>query len=150
MLVLDDIGELWDLRPRAGFGIRAVAWQRTDSSVWDCSWFRDKQWWPAIKKMKPSGARVFEYITLLRNFNAVDESLPRGWNDCDGKLYAARPEEVKLEHYTAVPTQPYRPYPTVDYKHKTWPYHPCYEVGQLWWDEYDKAKAHDDQSATAG
>jgi hypothetical protein len=139
MLVLADIAELWEQTPAQGFGIKCINARRTDVSVIDCAWFAGKPWWPSIAKMKPSGARVFEYITLLNAHKAVDATLAKEWNDIDGAIYQHRPQDVKLEHYSAVPTQPYRPYPKTDYRCTEFPHHPCEAVGKLWWNEHDEA-----------
>ena len=148
MIVLADIAELWEQPPDPGFGIKCINHRRTDVSVIDCSWFAGKQWWPSIEKMKPSGARVFEYITLLNLHKAMDTTLAPEWNDVDGAIYQYHPISVKLEHYSAVPTQPYRPYPKTDYRCTTFPHHPCEAVGRLWWDTFNEAKEHETASGT--
>lgn len=141
MLLLGDIAELWALEPAIGRGIRCIGPNRTDVSVIDCGWFADqRRWWPTIEQMKPSGARVFEYLRLLHANKAIDETLPPWWNDCDGALYRSHPNEVRLLHYTNVMCgQPYRPYPNVDYP-KEYPY--CEtnkDIGFVWWDHYLEA-----------
>lgn len=140
MLVLGDIAELWEMTPRAGCGIKSLSQARTDVSVIDCAWFKDKEWWPSVAQMKPSGARVFEYITVLNYHRAVDPTLPDTWNDCDGRVYDKSPDDVKLIHYTHVlHGQPYRPYPRIDYP-KEFPFvRTSYKAGELWWQYYREA-----------
>ena len=144
MLVLADIAELWDMKPAAGFGIRAISDMRTDVAVIDCSFF-NKDWWPSIAKMKESGAIVFQYLQVLKAHRALEANLPSAWNDCDGQLYKQHPDEVKLLHYTNVLVgQPYRPYPNVDYdQNPDWPYvcpnKSCTAAAKLWWKEYQEA-----------
>lgn len=136
MLVRADIGELWDTRVTKG--IACCHPQRTDVSVIDCGWFADKQWWPSVAQMKPSGWRVFEYLQLLQRHQAIEAIVPWAWNDCDGKTYASRPEDSKLVHYTSVPEQPYRPYPDTPYG-RTFPFCRNRAAGELWFDEFREA-----------
>lgn len=153
MLVLGDIAELWQARPEPGKGIRAISEIRTDVSVIDCEWFGNQAsngQWPPIARMKPSGFRVFEYLQWLRNNQAIDTSMSKAWNDCDGLLYEAHPDEVKLIHYTNVLCgQPYRPYPNVDYSKFEWPYvaNGCsVSAAKLWWKCYQEMllETHDE------
>lgn len=152
MLVLGDIAELWDMAPGEHFGMRAIDWRRTDVSVINCEWFKDKKWWPTIAEMKPSGNRVFEYITLLQHYNAIEGTLPKEWNDCDARIYNQRPDDVKLIHYTNVMCgQPYRPYENVKYP-DLYPF--CltsFSAGELWWEYYEQAltKQFGAETATA-
>jgi hypothetical protein len=142
-LVLGDIGELWDMAPASTFGLRSIDWRRTDVSVFDCGWAGWQQpWWPEIKDMKQKKARVFEYIQLLKFHHALDASLPKEWNDCDGQLYSTAPGSVKLIHFTNVLCgQPYKPYPNVKYPEK-WPHcTPCPEAGELWHQYHKEAIA---------
>lgn len=116
MLVLGDIAHLEAMLPSGSKGIRCVNAARTDVAVIDCSWFRGKPWWPSIERMKSTQARVFEYMRLLKHWQALDCSLPPTWNDIDGKLYDRNPAAVDLIHYSHVMVgQPWRPYENVVY-----------------------------------
>jgi len=136
MLVLGDVAELLRFPMKAGYTCCHA--KRTDTSVIDCEWFRGKKWWPTIKQMKPTGWRVYEFLNLLLPNKAISDTLPWAWNDCDGELFASHPKKVKLAHFTAIPTQPYRPYPSVNYS-QVYPFHPCYDLGHLWWNTYLEA-----------
>jgi hypothetical protein len=135
MLVLGDVAELLE-RPMSA-GITCCHFSRTDVSVIDCAWFKDKSWWPRISEMKASGWRVFEYLRLLQPRNAISATLPWEWNDCEGQIWT-RSGKSRLIHYTSVPHQPYRPYESVRYS-DVWPYHPNLQVGELWWNSYQDA-----------
>lgn len=137
MLVTGDILELFEHEPAKGKGFRCINAVRTDVSVINCSYFFDKGWWPSIEKMRGQRARSIDYINLLRVHGAIDPTLPKTWNDCDGEMFATHPNEVRLLHYTNVLVgQPYRPYPNVRYP-KAFPYcETSREAGFLWWDTY--------------
>lgn len=143
MLVLGDIADLWEMKPSAGHGFRAISKIRTDVSVIDCSYFKDQSQWPSIKRMKESGALVYHYCVWLDKHRALEASMPREWNDCDGKIYESAPESVKLLHFTNVLCgQPYRPYPNVDYSNFSWPYVAggcSVAAAKLWWRYYQEA-----------
>jgi len=146
MLVLGDVAEL--LRFPMTTGYTACHSKRTDVSVIDCEWFRGKSWWPSVRQMKPSGWRVFEYLKLLLPRHGIADTLPWCWNDCDGEMYGKYPSSVKLVHYTGVPDQPYRPYPSVKYK-KKFPYCAQEKAGILWWNNFREAltKEHGEERA---
>lgn len=122
MLLLDDIGKLWDMKPAAGKGIRCINKARTDVSVIDCSYFKDKQWYPRLDKLKSVKAKLGQYMRFFLHHGTLDTSLPAVWNDIDGKLYDQHPDEVKLLHYSHVPGgQPWCPYDNITYP-KDWPH----------------------------
>jgi hypothetical protein len=132
MLVLGDIAELQAWPTPSGYTCCHPA--RTDTSVIDCSWFRDKQWWPSIEQMKPSGWRVFEYMQLLNAKGGVSTTLSWDWNCCDSS--DNRKASTKLLHFTAVPWQPYKPYETVNYQP-----HPKPDWAKAWFDAKEEADA---------
>jgi len=136
MLLLDNIVDLWQLRPR-GAGYRSVSVARTDVSVIDCGWFKNQKWWPSIDEMKATRARVFEYVQLMQRHKAIDPGLPACWNDCDGEIFASPTPmctPTKLLHYTTVPDgQPWRPYPNITYP-KAFPYCRNIRAGLVWFD----------------
>lgn len=130
-LVLDDIRELWEMRPAKGKGIRCISHNRTDVMVMDCAWFKQQNW-PPPEVMKRSGWRTFEYLGMIHSRYGVDDTLPVEWNDCDGRRYSAK-KSCKLIHYTTVPDgQPWRPYPNIEYP-RDFPYCANKEIGILWW-----------------
>ena len=137
MLVLGDIAKLWnDYRP-GDAGYRSVSLARTDVSVIDCGWFKDRKWWPQIDEMKSTRARVFEYTQMMRFKDAIEPTLPPTWNDCDGELLSMG-KDVDLIHYTTVPDgQPWRPYDNVKYP-DDWPYCRNGQAGKLWWEWHGK------------
>ena len=124
MLLLDDIAKLADLTPSSRHGYKCVSAARTDVSVIDCGWFKDKDWWPSLAMMKSTRCRVFEYMRMLQHYNALDTTLSPQWNDIDGKLYRDHPEDVKLIHYSHV-----------DYP-KEWPHvKTCVPAAERWFAE---------------
>ena len=135
MLFLDDVAELYKLQPRDA-GYRSVSMARTDVSVINCEWFKDKKWWPSLEQMKATRARVFEYTRMMRFHDAIEDTLPAEWNDCDGRLYSSGPNKAKLIHYTSVPDgQPWRPYDNVEYP-REWPFCRTQAIGVLWFTQF--------------
>lgn len=120
MLVRADVRELLETPLAAGY--KAASMIRTDVSVIDCSFFADKDWWPSITKMRASGWITWHYCELLRKHGAISPTLDPRWNRCDPMHVCPDPglSDAKLLHYTVVPTQPYRPYPTVHYHPHPW------------------------------
>lgn len=137
MLVLGDVAELASHKLTAGYNCCHVS--RTDVSVIDCEWFKDVSWWPSIEKMQGGSGRVFDFLSFMVPKGAVAGNLGWEWNDCDGQRYCRDAKSVKLAHFTDVRTQPYRPYPTVPYIYKKFPYHPNTDLGTLWWSYYKEA-----------
>lgn len=146
MLVLGDIDDLWNQDIAAGNGVKCWGYQRTDVSVWDCSWFKNRNsghaMWPSIEQMMPSKARCMDYVHRLNQMGAVDPTLDRLWNDCDGSSYD-RGDNVQLLHYTyADGGQPWRPYLNITYPSE-YPYvNTAYlknSAAVLWWDTYREA-----------
>lgn len=135
-LLLEDIAELYALKPDPDKGVRCISPNRTDVMVMNCAWFKDR--WPSIAQMKPSLNRTFEYLQILHAHQGCQPDLPEAWNDCDGKLYSAG-GPCNLIHFTTVPDgQPWRPYPNIVYP-KEWPYCRNKDIGELWWDELHDA-----------
>lgn len=136
MLVLGDVRELLEMPFEAGY--RSISKPRTDVSVIDCAWFKDKDWWPSIAKMKPSGWITWHYCQLLERNNGIAPTLPPAWNVCDQMHPTPDPGtfSAKLLHYTSIPSQPNQPYPTVRYYKHPWP-----SWVKAWNDEREKARA---------
>lgn len=120
MLVLADVRELAEASLLGGY--RCAYGNRTDVSVINCASFKDKPWWPRIAQMKPSGWISWHYVQLLTQHGAVDPTLDPRWNVCDPMQPLPDPGigDAKLLHFTTVPTQPYRPYPSVSYIAHPW------------------------------
>lgn len=120
MLVLGDVREL--LTTDLVNGYKTISMPRTDVAVIDCAYFADKTWWPSIEKMRPSGWITWHYCKLLQQHGAITPSLDPKWNVCDRPM--PTPDhgvgDAKLLHYTTVPTQPYKPYPSVTYYTHAW------------------------------
>lgn len=112
MLVLGDVRELLELPMQKPW--LSITTLRTDVSVIDCSFFRDKPWWPTLNWMRPSGAHLPQYRAILEQHGCFDTSLPGQWNWCDDIIRRIEPD-TKLLHYTVVPTQPWHPYKSVRY-----------------------------------
>jgi hypothetical protein len=111
MLVLGDVAELLTLPTSVGY--TSVNHRRTDVSVIDCAWFKDKAWWPKIADVQTKPWRVFEYCQVLNAHGAISPTLPRDWNVLD--THDPVTPTSKLLHFTSVPWQPWHPYPTVKY-----------------------------------
>ena len=129
MLVLGDIAELWNTPQRRPYLCNSSG--RTEVAVIQCEPFKDALWWPRISTMAPSGVYLHQYRDLLLRRNFLDQTLTWDWNTVDKVT-----PTMKLLHYSAVPTQPYRPYPTVAYKD-----HPIKECADLWFKTRDEANA---------
>ena len=122
MLLLDDIAKLIDLKPAAGFGLRCINKVRTDVSVIDCSWWKDKPWWPRLNKIRETRGNMGQWMRMLQSHQALDTTLPAAWNDIDGRGYDKHPGEMKLIHYSYVPGgQPWCPYKNIGYP-VDWPH----------------------------
>lgn len=141
MLLLADIGELFDLDIASDHGIKCFSQSRTDVTLYDCAWFKNKDWWPSLSRMKKVKARVFEYVRLLQQWKALDSTLSSDWNDVDGRMYDVTPDDVKLIHYSHVMVgQPWRPYDNVTYP-DTWPYvRTSYKAAEKWFDYENEMK----------
>lgn len=120
MLVLGDVAEFLDMPLERGY--RCISMKRTDVSLIDCAWFKDRKEWPSIARMKPCGAGVGDYCGLLHKIKGLAPTLDLRWNTCDSMEVTADPglQDAKLLHYTTVPTQPYHPYPTMTYMPHPW------------------------------
>lgn len=125
MVLLADISELLRLPRSRPWLSNNRSW--TDVSVIDASAFKNLPWWPSIKQMRASNQMMHYYRFLLHQHGFFDESLPWEWNMRDQLL-----PNGKLLHYTSVPTQPYKPYPSVVYYE-----HPNKKVSDVFF-EYQK------------
>jgi len=136
MLVLGDVAEFLSMPIASGY--RSISLQRTDVSVINCAWFKDKAWWPPLNKMKASGWVTFSYCELLRWGKAIDPTLDPRWNVCDRMDRTADPglRDAKLLHYTVVPTQVNRPYAGVTYSP-----HPWKSWVDVWHQHHEEASA---------
>jgi len=112
MLVLGDVRELAETPLRKPW--KSISSLRTDVSVIDCAYFKDKPWWPTLNWMRPSGSHLPQYREILKRNDCFDTSLPPEWNWCDDQPRSLK--GAKLLHYTNVPLQPYHPYPSVQYQ----------------------------------
>jgi hypothetical protein len=129
MLVLRDLRELFEQpmdRP----------WLKTPNCLAtlliDCSYFRDKSWWPRIATMRTSAWSINDYLSLLDEHDATG-TISNKWNCHDGKNFV--PGWTAIVHYTARRTQPWKPYPELfDYLR-----HPSQETGAMWWAAYLEA-----------
>lgn len=120
MLVLGDIAELLDIPRIRPF--TCLSGVRTDVSVIDSD-ILQLEHWPSLYDLKASGNRMFEWVLWLSQHDMVSPTLPPEWNRCDTHVMGIRDpgiEGAKLLHYTTVPTQPYRPYPSVRYVTHPW------------------------------
>lgn len=121
MLVLGDVRELLELPTTKA--VTCCRGPRTDVMILDCARFRTMQagTWPTVSWMMETGLMPQHYVQMLLMAYEVDQSLPPAWNVCDsGDKWT---QESKLLHFTTVPTQPWRPYPTINYQPhptKTW------------------------------
>lgn len=122
MIVLSDIAELLTYPRRAPWLCNHPS--ITDVSVIDCAAFKDKTWWPSINDMMRRGTYLHEGRTILARNGFIDPRLPWQWNARDNIQ-----SDTRLVHYTSVPWQPWRPYPTVKYLP-----HPHSALENLWRD----------------
>lgn len=118
MVVLGDVRELLERPLRRPW--TCIDPRITDVSIIDCAAFQSPRW-PSISTMKPSGASAGHYVGLLNQLGWIDPTLPPTWNCRDGTHTDGWNSETRLLHFTVVPTQPYRPYPSVSYQPHPWP-----------------------------
>lgn len=121
MLVLGDVAELLDLPRRAPW--LTLSALRTDVSVIDAAGMRGRL--PSLARLKADGIPLHVYRGQLEKSGTFDPSLPVVWNWTDDK---GKPiGGAKLLHFTVVPTQPWRPYASVQYQP-----HPLADWVTLW------------------
>jgi len=119
MVVLGDIADLWSL-PLHGQAAVVNRRKLMDVMLIDCA---HKAWKEAapIGKVKTAGhALGYWRRRLAGSFSAT---LPDEW-DCRDCL----PANCKLLHFTAMPTQPWKPWPEAMSYRK----HPCQEAVKTW------------------
>lgn len=132
MLVLGDVAELLDVATPKPWVCCHPA--MTDVSVIDCAGFRNRPFWKSLSQMKAAGLKTFFYCQTLEVHGMVSATLPWDWN-CRDRADQWKPS-TKLLHYTAVPWQPWHPYPTVRYQP-----HPLTSWVQRWFAEKEEADA---------
>lgn len=122
MLVLGDIAELWNLRPKGAWC--SLNPKRTDVSIIDCAWFKGKKWWPSLEQMQASNMPGALYRQLLLRNGAFSHEIDERWDHLDDY----RKDWTKLIHFTNMRTQPWRPWPEAMGYSK----HRCQEAVALW------------------
>lgn len=132
MLVRADVAELFELPSSKPF--LCLSDSRTDVSVIDAGAIGQLPFWPRLAELKAKGWKMYFWVQFLLRHDLIDASLPDCWNSCDPWKFMSGPSDpglagTKLLHFTTVPTQPYRPYPTVKYHKHPW---------QSWVDEWNR------------
>lgn len=135
MMVLGDLAELWSMPvPPTQPWLCSVPQEyrgkmkhKTEVSVINVAALRQSLWYPPLHKIQEHAYTASQMASLMRHHQALDESIPIEWNCLDGQGFV--PGKTKLVHFTAMGTQPWKPYPErFDYSKP----HPCPEVVELW------------------
>lgn len=130
MVCLGDVRELRDRKLRKPWTCTGA--RSTDVSIIQCDAFRLDRDWPRIESMKPSSATTGAYVGMLHALGWIDPTLDPNWNCTDNGMRWT--EQTRLLHFTVVPQQPYRPYPTVEYRQ-----HPDKAWADRWFAELSEA-----------
>jgi hypothetical protein len=133
VLVLHDLWELWTTpldRPVA-VPFNKSAEPDTSVALFNCSAFKNFDWWPSIDEMKVNKWPLRKYTNLLKEKNLFTP-LKDKWYSIDGVDF--NPETVVL-HYSRMATQPWEPY-AHGYQY---PPHPRTDLALLWWRTYAEA-----------
>lgn len=129
-IVLKDIKQMWEL-PTESYAALAITPIRTDVMLMNCEKFGG-DWWPRLKKMKPSGKSQKSYRKLVESNFGIGP-LDTIYNCLDGETWDVT--KTRLVHYTKMSTQPWRPFPeNMDYKSHAVP-----SLEILWKDHYSSA-----------
>ena len=140
-VVLRDLRVMFDL-PMEGAGMLILR-GHTDVALMDCSRFAAPAW-PRLETMKASGWGMRQYKALASEVAGFGP-LPEEFNCLDGQGYD--PAKTRLVHYTAMETQPWRPYP----EKFTYPAkHPAPGMEELWWATFEEALVHGTRWARRG
>jgi len=126
-IVKGDIIELFefDMKDKP---VLSLTPNETSVMLMDCSKFNN-DWFPKIDQMKTNGWSIRQYIQLLVN-NDYFGNIPTRWNCLDGQFWGD--DYTKLVHYTAMNTQPHRPYPDkLRYRR-----HPVPHMETIWFEEF--------------
>lgn len=138
MIVLGDIGQLWEYREPGKWAIAANT-NGDCVAVIDCSCVKDDPHWPPFDKLKGGQADKHDMRRLAGKY--FIPKIPATWNSCD--LY--EPGRTQLLHFTGIKTQPMRPWPDlIEYEE-----HPDPAAVAVWEDWLKKADEFQWQTSLA-
>lgn len=105
VIFLADIGELWDQKFQPGKIVIAKAGKRVCVSKWDCA--ASKRYLPAMSALRGD---PYIHRGLMDRFDAmahiVQPFAGGDWNRLDLEPFDLADRNVKVLHYTGIPTQP--------------------------------------------
>jgi hypothetical protein len=132
-LVLNDLWEIWTMPLDKPVAVPFDKNGEPDMSVmlFECSAFRDFDWWPRVEEMKVNKWDIGRYELLLKQ-KGLFTPFKNHWYSEEGVGFSA--ETITL-HYTDMSTQPWEPYA---YWYK-YPPHPRGDLALLWWRTYAEA-----------
>ena len=111
MIVMADIGELWDMEMRPGAIIASATGgkhNRFDVALWDCAGAQGVVAAIEWQRVAPHAHRTM--IQRMQTRRDLVHELPAGWNCLDGEGFARLDDPaVKVIHYTKMSTQPHLP-----------------------------------------
>mgnify|MGYP005817962865 FL=1 len=119
-MLFDDIAELYNQKLSAPW--KCISNDRTDVSVINCAAFGGASWWPSLAAMKATPENGVYYRKILKEKGFIDPTLSKEWNSFDGDVWPC-----KLLHFTEIDTQPWKPWPTIQYRR-----HPRPDIVKLW------------------
>lgn len=127
-IVKSDVVELfnWDMKDKP---VLSLTPRETSVMLFDCAKFKDLDWWFSIDEMKESGYGIQRYNQIITEHNFFGH-LPTKWNSLDGQFWGEN--YTCLVHYTAMNSQPHRPYPeALNYRR-----HPVPRMEEIWFEEF--------------
>jgi len=132
-VVLGDIMELFntDMEDHA---VLSLTSRETSVLLYDCAKFKNLDWWLYGDDMKQSGYNPPIYNALWNKHQRTGQ-LPVVWNCLDGSYLCDR---TKLVHYTAMNSQPHRPYP----EKLNYVRHPVPKMEEIWFDIFYEMIGH--------
>lgn len=109
MIVMADIGELWDIELKPGEIIASATGGkrgRFDVALWDCA--AAKPHMPLLGWLRSNPDAHRRMIAMMREKRDLVHELPAGWNCLDGEGFASLMDPaIKVCHYTSMRHQPH-------------------------------------------
>ena len=132
MLVIGDIGELWDKEIPEDKALYSIP-NNSSVMLMDCAKFKSLEYVNSLEVLKTENENYMNTMMKgLRNDNLI-APLDRAWNCFDGDGYING--VTKLIHYTALNTQPWAPTPHLYDQER----HKSFIVYGKWFEYYEEA-----------
>lgn len=132
MLVLGDIGELWDSPIPEDKAVYSIP-NNSSVMLMDCAKFKSLEYVRSIESLKKENAEYMD--VMMKGLREGDLVVPldKAWNCFDGEGYIGG--QTKLIHYTGLSTQPWAPTPHLFDQER----HKNLIVYSKWFEYYEEA-----------